>query len=497
MSSREATTAVRRFGLGAKPGELARIGRDPRGYLLAALERKDAALLADASLEPSEAIIVKTQQATVEVRISKAFREDGGALLKANKAAGETKPDSMAGAGDPGNAAMQGEAAMKAEAGKPAVIVDKPQQIRREVFQREMAARMAHARTTDAAFVERLVMFWSNHFAVNANKAGVLGIAGAFEREAIRPHVLGRFAEMLQAVEQHPAMLIYLDNQASTGPNSQVGRNRNRGLNENLAREILELHTLGVDGGYSQADVTSLARVITGWTVGQLSQPNVEPGRFHFAANRHEPGLHKVVGKTYGNAGAEAGRQCLADLAVHPSTARHIARKLAAHFIVDPPPPAAVSRIETAFRDSDGDLAQVARALVTSQEAWSAPPRKVLPPYDFIIALERGLGITELAPPERQRLMLLLGQPLWRPPSPKGWPDADETWAGPSALRERLRIAERLSVWLAQHGQDPRAQAEALFGDALSEHTRQAVARAEAREQAFALLIMSPEFQRR
>ena len=201
-----------------------------------------------------------------------------------------------------------------------------------------MAARIEHARTTDAAFLERLVMFWSNHFCVNANKGAVLGMAGAFEREAIRPHVLGRFADMLLAVEQHPAMLIYLDNQASTGPNSQVGRNRGRGLNENLAREILELHTLGVDGGYTQADVTNLARVITGWTVGQPNQPNAEHGRFHFAPARHEPGRHPVLGKRYGDAGVRAGEACLADLARHPSTARHIARKLAAHFVAETPP---------------------------------------------------------------------------------------------------------------------------------------------------------------
>ena len=214
----------------------------------------------------------------------------------------------------------------------------KPGRIQRDAFQTEAFARFNHATTTDAAFLERLVMFWSNHFCVSANKGAVRGIAGAYEREAIRPHVLGRFSDLLIAAEQHPAMLIYLDNAQSIGPNSRAGRNRGRGLNENLAREILELHTLGVGGGYTQDDVGNLARILTGWSVGTLANAASEPGKFFFAPARHEPGDRTVMGRSYPDRGQATGEDVLRDLAKHPATARHIALKLAQHFVSDSPP---------------------------------------------------------------------------------------------------------------------------------------------------------------
>jgi uncharacterized protein (DUF1800 family) len=368
-------------------------------------------------------------------------------------------------------------------------------QIRRDAFVEEAAARFRHAATTDAAFLERLVMFWSNHFCVSANKGSVRGIAGAYEREVIRPHVLGRFADMLLAVETHPAMLVYLDNQMSVGPNSIAGTNRGRGLNENLGREILELHTLGVGGGYSQEDVTNLARILTGWTVGNLANAMMEPGKFFFAAARHEPSEWTVLGKRYPNRGVQTGEEVLHALAVHPATARHIARKLAVHFVADEPPPALTARLEKVFLDTGGDLAAVSKALAQADEAWAPQTPKVLPPYDFLIAVVRGFAL-EPKPAELLRLGAQLGQPLWRPTSPAGWPDADAVWAAPSALRERLRIAE-VAARQADRFADPRKVAEDLFGEGLGSATRQAVARAEAREQGLELLIMSPEFQRR
>jgi uncharacterized protein (DUF1800 family) len=266
-------------------------------------------------------------------------------------------------------------------------------------------------------------------------------------------------------------MLIYLDNAQSIGPNSRAGRIRNRGLNENLAREILELHTLGVDGGYTQADVTNLARIITGWSVGGLDQTRFEPGRFAYFPQRHEPGAYAV-------------------------TARHIARKLAVHFVSDKPPPALVARLERNFRGTDGDLRELARTLAASPEAWEAPPRKIVPPYDFIVQMVRGLGL-EPQPGQAMRLAAALGQPTWAPPSPKGWPEHDDAWMGPSAIRERLRLAERAARQASQAASDPRQLAEDLLGPGLSASTRQAIARAETREQGLELMIMSPEYQRR
>ena len=354
-------------------------------------------------------------------------------------------------------------------------------------------------------------MFWSNHFAISATKGGgVRVMAGAYEREAIRPHVLGRFADMLKAVEQHPAMLFFLDNTQSIGPMSQAGRNRNRGLNENLAREILELHTLGVDGGYTQTDVTSFAKIITGWTTtdqrmvvamqvkgkaGGRQAIDLDPGQFAFVAQRHEPGEQTVLGKRYMDRGLDTGEEVLADLAKHPATARHIARKLAAYFVGQSPPPSLTARLEKTFRETDGNLAAVAKALASAPECWAEPPRKVVPPYDFTVSLMRAFGLQQRQV-EALRVAAAIGEPLWQPPSPKGWPDDDDAWMGPSAVRERLRIAEKVAREIDKTA-DPRALADNLIGEGMSQPTRQAIARAETREQGLELLIMSPEFLRR
>jgi uncharacterized protein (DUF1800 family) len=307
--------------------------------------------------------------------------------------------------------------------------------------------------------------------------------------------VLGRFADMLSAVAHHPAMLMYLDNSGSTGPLSPAGRGRSKGLNENLARELMELHTLGVDGGYTQRDVTSLARILTGWTVSGANERNGEPGRFKFAANRHEPGRFLLLGKAYGGRGIGDGEQAIADLARHPSTARHIARKLANHFIADNPPEALIGRLAATFSKTDGDLKEVTLELIRSKEAWATPPRKIVPPTDFLTSLERGIGM-QFKPQEWQRLSGALGQPIWNPQSPKGWPDEDDAWMGPAAVSERLRIAELVARRIGI-GPDPRALARELMGDALSPATATAVDRAETAQQGIALLIMSPEMLRR
>ena len=476
MSTRDAATALRRFGLGARTGEIRRIAGDPRAFILQGLSRANAALIGD-ELKPSHATFAAAREAQRQQRLARAAAKAAPATSADTAMPSEKLPES----------------AVPPAASAPSLT--KPRQIRREAFLDEAIARFTHATTTDAAFLERLVMFWSNHFCVSANKGGLRGIAGAYEREAIRPHILGRFADMLLAVEQHPAMLIYLDNAQSIGPNSRAGLNRSRGLNENLAREILELHTLGADGGYSQEDVTNLARILTGWTVGTLDAPRAELGRFFFAPARHEPGDWTVLGKRYRARGRGTGEDVLRDLARHPATARRVAVKLARHFVSDTPPAALVQRIESTFLDTGGDLAAVAKALIESPQAWEAPPAKVLPPYDFLVAVARGLGL-EPRPQEMLRLTNLLGQPLWRPPAPVGWPDTDDAWAAPSALRERLRIAE---VAARQAGglADPRLVAEDILGDAMRTPTRQAVARAETREQGVEILIMSPEFQRR
>lgn len=373
----------------------------------------------------------------------------------------------------------------------------------REALAEAAAVRTDLALVTPAPFVERLVHFWANHFAVSVDKQPVIGVAGAFEFEAIRPHVLGTFTDLLLAVEMHPAMLFYLDQAQSIGPESRLGqaaarRDRKRGLNENLAREILELHTLGVRSGYGQEDVTELARALTGWTIGgqtripALRGPQV--GVFFFAEAIHQPGERRVLGKRYGPAGQRQGEAILRDLAAHPATARHIATKLARHFGGDVPPPGLIARLEAAFLLSGGDLPTVYRALIEAPEAWSGEA-KFRTPWDWTLAALRAVGAESL--PVRANLSTLnqLGQPTWRPGSPAGWDDTAPSWAGPDALYRRIEVAEQIAR--RSPPLDARTLAGQLFPGALSEPTRKALANAESPAQALALLLAAPEMMRR
>jgi uncharacterized protein (DUF1800 family) len=291
-------------------------------------------------------------------------------------------------------------------------------------------------------------------------------------------------------------MLFFLDNQQSFGPDSRAGQNRNRGLNENLAREILELHTLGVGGGYTQDDVTSLARVITGWTYAGRQGQLGTPGTFVFNANAHQPGAHRVLGKTHDAAGVAQGEAVLADIARHPSTARFIAGKFARHFVTDDPPPALVVRLAEVFSRTDGDLKALAVALVDSGEAWKAPQTKMRSPYEFLVAAGRLLAQIPNDPTRYLGGLNALGQPLWSPAGPNGFPDSNAAWAAPEGMKLRLDVSAQIASRLAD-GVDPRDLLELVAADAASPETRRTIERAESRQQALALLLMSPEFQRR
>jgi uncharacterized protein (DUF1800 family) len=301
---------------------------------------------------------------------------------------------------------------------------------------------------------------------------------------------------MLKAVEQHPAMLFFLDNQQSLGPESRAGENRKRGLNENLAREIMELHTLGVGGGYSQDDVTSLARIITGWTfAGRQGQLGV-PGSFVFNTNAHQPGPQRLMGKIYEANGVAQGEAALVDIARHPSTAKFIATKFARHFVADGPPPALVARLQDVFVRSDGDLRALATALLDSDEAWQAPLTKLRSPYEFLVASGRLLARIPDDPGRYLNGLNVLGQPLWSPAGPNGFPDSNAAWAAPEGMKLRLDISAQIASRVAD-SIDPRDLLEFAAADAASAETRRTIERAETRQQALALLLMSPEFQRR
>ncbi|WP_024514019.1 DUF1800 family protein [Bradyrhizobium sp. Tv2a-2] len=517
--SQAALVALHRFGFGARggaSGDFVDAASDPRGFVKAELLRASGALLEARGLQSTPLLAQAAFAYQLEVRKAREAAPKSGqpvemlpapttddkpqrhnlslnAMDMTAQPQAMKAPDNAAG----GTVATAPET-MQSNAAKPQVAQPAQQpNVIQKTFRAEALARLQRAVLADCGVTERLVAFWSNHFCISASK-GQLGRiwAGSFEREAIRPHVLGRFADMLKAVEQHPAMLFFLDNQQSLGPDSRAGQNRKRGLNENLAREIMELHTLGVGGGYTQEDVTSLARIITGWTFVGRQGILGQPGSFVFNANAHEPGPQMLLGKSYPAGGVEQGEAALADIARHPSTAKFIATKLVRHFVADDPPPALVARLADTFAKTDGDLKAVTLALLDSDEAWSAPLTKMRSPYEYLIATGRLLAHVPEEPGPYLGGLNVLGQPLWSPAGPNGFPDTNAAWAAPEGMKLRLDIAAQVSSRVGNNI-DARELLEFAFADTASPETRRTIERAETRQQALALLLMSPEFQRR
>lgn len=473
---------LQRYGLGFRLGQPQSIRTEARERLIAEVEQRLVA-------QPSGVAF----SGAAEIGAALYAFEDKEKLEREARrvaAAGVQGPGMQVAAAPPVANQSQNQMAQSAKApSEPALPF--------RTYREEVAARMQLALEPECGFGERLVQFWSNHFCIAATKSNMTRImAGAYEREAIRPHVFGRFEEMLIAAESHPAMLDFLDNRLSIGPGSPAGKRRGRGLNENLAREILELHTLGVSGGYGQADVTNLARIITGWTVVGREAVLGFPGSFAFNINLHEPGTQPLLGKQYGQPGKAQGLAALTDLAHHPATADFIARKLARHFVADEPPAALVAKLSEVFRRTDGDLAAVSLALLQSDEAWGAEPTKIRSPQEFLIAACRAFG---RKPDFGQILgpLGVMGQPFWQPSGPNGYPDTNDAWASAEGIKTRIDVAAGWGRQAAGSVPDPRALTEEILGPLASAETRQAVARAESKPQALALLLMSPEFQRR
>lgn len=491
-----ASIALNRFGLGGRPGDAP--GADPARWLLGQLDRYEARPAAIAALAPSSRIASELTEYLREVRMLQREKRRNAAAQPEM----ETEPAMRGSAMQP-----MPEAADKAN--DPVAQARRfARQQGRDHYAGAVSARALVALHSPAPFVERLVHFWANHFAVSADKITMVGLAGSLEFEAVRPHVLGKFGDMLHAVERHPAMLIYLDQAQSVGPDSPFGqaggrRGQKAGLNENLAREILELHTLGVRTGYSQADVTEFARAMTGWTVAGLGRGRGpayaeagEAGSFVFAPRLHEPGTRTILGRSWAQQGEAQAASVLDLLATHPATARHIATKLARHFAGDEPPAALVGRLEAAFLRSGGDLPAVYRILIEAPECWVLQPVKFKSPWEWTISALRGLGAQQLPPMAMNGLMTQLGQPVWKPGSPAGWDDVAASWAAPDAVMRRVEAAERLAQ-RTRDTVDARQRAAELFPDALSESTAQSIARAESPGQGVALMLVAPEFMRR
>jgi len=361
------------------------------------------------------------------------------------------------------------------------------------IAQQARAQRLLRAIDSPAQLQELLVDFWFNHFNVFAGKGAVAVLVGDYERRAIRPHVFGSFRAMLGASAKHPAMLIYLDNAQSVGgPAARAGR----GLNENYARELMELHTLGVDGGYAQRDVTELARMLTGWTIG--------PGdEFRFEPRRHDAGPKQWLGRTIAPAGQAEGELALDLLAAHPATARHIAGQLAQAFVADEPPPALVQRMADRFLAAQAQpdqLAQVMRTMITSDEFWrrEAWGAKFKTPYQYLLSSLRAVDAP--LPEDLQPLLGALaqaGMPLYGAQTPDGYKNTAAAWMNAEALAQRIQLAQTLNQRLRRSGLGADAQTLlATLGPSISPGTRETVA-AEPAALQLALLLGSPDFMHR
>lgn len=466
MTMKKAVIAANRFGLGARPGDLQRIARNPETWLLEQLDGPARLPEEIRQLADSASVLVEVQ----EVRRSQ---------RKAKQQPDESAPD----------------------------VVERYGRVVRRHYVEQTAARYRAAARSDTPFHERLVHFWTNHFAISADKQPMPAIAGLFENEVIRPNVSGKFTDLLLAVERHPAMILYLDNQRSIGPNSTLGKRANRlrreqqfGLNENLAREILELHTLGVDGGYAQHDVTAFAGVLTGWSIGGANDKgrfaDGEPGRFEFRELIHEPGTQTILGQKYPQRGRDQGEAVLRDLAVHPATAKFLSTKLVRHFVADDPPLELVNNLADAYLDTGGDLAAVYAALIGADDPWRNTYSKYKTPHDFVISTLRAFDHV----PDNPRFIVgaldLMGQTPFRPGSPEGWPDTAEQWGGADALYKRIEWSNTVARVVGSRV-NPVELGDAVLGTEFNPETRKAIARAESLSQGVILLLASPDFQRR
>jgi uncharacterized protein (DUF1800 family) len=476
--SLQAAIAVNRFGLGAMPGEIAAVGGDPRQWLIAQIGPADQPASMDGTPFKDSAALVRDLQA---------FRQQRREL----KQDGDTKD-------------------LRAFAKQ-----------QRQVLIGEMASRFQQGFTSHRPFAERLVWFWSNHFTISVQNPAVASLAGAYEREAIRPNIAGKFEDMLLAVATHPAMLVYLNNAQSIGPDSPAGQLVQRGLNENFGRELMELYSLGVDGGYTQADVIALAKLLTGWSIdiqpngagrmarffrASLNEPETFDGAssgFRYFPARHEPGPVTLRGKTYAD-GFAGGRAAIHDLARDPATAKFIATKFARHFISDDPPKPLVARLERTFRDTQGDLKALTIAMIEDPSAWNEGVQKMRNPVEYVTASYRLLNLPKPQNAEPQirgamQACRMMGHFPLAAPSPKGWSDISADWSGPDAVLSRIEWAQQLGARLPQTvgaGQIA-TLADRTIDEGLSQETRSAVATAPSGGEALALLVSSPEFQRR
>lgn len=363
-----------------------------------------------------------------------------------------------------------------------------------QVYGAYVKASLENAIVGAAPFQQRMLDFYSNHFSVTASNKRVRALAGCMERDAIAPHLFGNFADMLIAVTQHPAMLLYLNNASSFGDNSRLGKRKSKGLNENLAREILELHTLGVEGGYTQEDVIELAKAISGWTTPGLRERSPDAHTFRFRTEGHEPGSRTLMGTRYADNGVQQGVAMLQDLAVHPSTARFVSFKLARHLVADEPPQTLVQAMTDTWLSSGGNLKLVVETLLEHDLAWDRRQQKFKTAREFVISAFRVLGRRNLKERDALSRLTIMGQRPFGAGSPAGYGDEAEDWNGAEAILARADWSAQLAN---RSRKDPVSWSQLSLGPLLSERTQRMIAGAESAERGRALFLMSPEFLQR
>jgi uncharacterized protein (DUF1800 family) len=471
--------ALIRFGFGRRGSQ--RLPPDPIAWLTQQITQPDPANFPD---QPTtiRALITLREQREMERQARLAEAAQAGSSQPPPPAPAAVAAPTMPAVTSPGSEAVKPTAATPS-------VVKREARPAQQMFRADAAAQLNWAIETDAPFRERLVWFWTNHFTVSLRQGGTAPLIGPFMREAIRPHVTGRFTDMVLAVMRHPAMLMYLDQQGSVGPNSPVGLRQHRGLNENLARECMELHTVTPAAGYTQNDVTAFAGVLTGWSVEMQGDM---PG-FVFRPNAHEPGPKTVLGHSY-EAGEEGGVQALQMLATHNTTYLSLATKLIRHFVADDPPAPAVRQITQVLNETQGNLGAASLALIHLPEAWQ-PLTKLRSPFDYVIAAQRALDLPADQRGDMMGALGALGQPLWNAPLPNGWADRAADWAAPESILRRADWAFGLAGRAGDA--DPAALAEASLGPLLRPATLEAVHRAGSRRDGLTLLLASAEFMRR
>jgi uncharacterized protein (DUF1800 family) len=443
-----ARIALNRFGLGARPGEAAAVAGDPGGWLMAQVS--DAAGTAAVPGVPDSAS--RLVDFIDYKRRLRAWREANSAAEAAGTPGASAKPE------------------------------------RPKWLEGDVVARLSNAIGTERPFSERLAMFWSNHLSVSARKGETTPVVVPYENEAIRPHVNGRFSEMLKASAGHPAMMAFLDSRQSIGPDSPAGLRTGKSYNENYARELMELHTLGVDGGYTQADVVQAALILTGLSIEA-------DGRAVWRPQAHEPGPKIVLNRKFEQDGEAQADALLEFLSVHPRTARRLSEKLASHFVSDEPPTGLVDDMSDAWISSGGHLPSVYRAMLVSDFAWSPIPAKYKTPEEFAISAARALSLRSHAA-QLARCVRDLADAPFTAADPRGFDDSSVSWMTPGAVLERVRTATEIAV-LAPRVLDPSTLLSDVVGVQPGSRSLEETRRAPSQDDGMTLFLASPEFQRR